>query len=130
MKKTILCIDDEQIILSSLKTQLKKSLDNQFCIEVADTPEEGLEIIDELMVDGVGVLLILSDWLMPGMKGDEFLTRVHSKYPGIVKIMMTGQADDSAIRNAEEKANLYALVKKPWNEQELTTLIKKSISTL
>ncbi|MFT5165804.1 MAG: DNA-binding NtrC family response regulator [Saprospiraceae bacterium] len=130
MNKAIICIDDERIILDSLKTQLKKGLGKEFTIEVCDSALEGLEIIDELMSDNTEVLLIISDWLMPGMKGDEFLAKAHSKYPNIIKIMLTGQADRKAIEHAKEKANLYALVKKPWNENELAQLIKKSIKDL
>ena len=42
-------------------------------------------------------IIIVSDWLMPGMKGDEFLIQVHQKFPHIVKVLLTGQADSEAI---------------------------------
>ena len=56
---------------------------------------------------------------MPNMKGDELLIQVHQKYPDIIKVMLTGQADQNAIGRAEQLANLHCCLHKPWTEQEL-----------
>jgi CheY-like chemotaxis protein len=119
----ILCVDDEPIILKSLKEQLKRQFGNNYLYEVAESAEDASEIIEELQEEGVEVIVIVSDWLMPGMKGDEFLIRVHEKFPKIVSIMLTGQADENAIARAKEQANLYACLYKPWTEEELFKII-------
>ncbi len=85
----ILCVDDEVVILESLKEQLKRSLGNTYLYEMAESPEEALEILEEFNQDEIKTLLIVSDWLMPGMKGDEFLIEVHKKFPDITTIMLT-----------------------------------------
>ncbi len=121
-KKTILCVDDEKVILSSLKSQLRSALGTRFNIEAADSPSEGLEIVEDYSKEG-GIHIIVSDWLMPGMKGDEFLKEVHSKYPGIINIMLSGQVDEETIANAFEKANLYKCLKKPWKRDELVNVV-------
>ncbi|MCP4458943.1 MAG: response regulator [Cytophagales bacterium] len=124
MKKVILCVDDEKIILSSLKLQLKKNFGSEFNYEFAENALEAMDLLDELIYDGTRVILIVSDWLMPSMKGDEFLVNVHKKYPKIVKIMLTGQADKIAVSNAETNANLYTCIRKPWLEEVLIDTIK------
>lgn len=129
-KKSILCLDDEPTILTSLKGQLKRNFGSQYSYEFAESPEEALELIEELMEEGVELLLIVSDWLMPEMKGDEFLIQVHKKFPGIVKVMLTGQADGEAVKRAEKEANLFKCLSKPWNETELVDTITRGITML
>jgi CheY-like chemotaxis protein len=128
--KAILCVDDEAIVLESLVEQLEKRLGEEYIYETAETAEEGFEIIEELVSESVDVLIIVSDWLMPGMKGDEFLTKVHAKYPNIVKVMLTGQADHEAIERAKNSANLHACMFKPWLEDELVQTIKLGLQKL
>ena len=60
---------------------------------------------------------------MPEIKGDEFLIEVHHKFPSIVKVMLTGQADSEAIERTEKQANLFACIHKPWTEDELAETI-------
>lgn len=127
MQKAILCVDDEEIILESLREQLEKSFGSSYIYETAENAEEGIEIVDELSNDGISVLIIVSDWLMPGIKGDEFLIKVHQKYPDIVTVMLTGQADERSIEKAKNYANLYAVVHKPWAEEELVEIIRSGL---
>ncbi len=129
-KKAILCVDDESIILESLKEQIENRMGNEYIYETAESAEEGLEVIEELVAEGAEVLIIVSDWLMPGIKGDEFLIEVHKKFPGIVKVMLTGQAQEEAIQNARKNANLHACLSKPWKEDELIDTIKAGLKKL
>ncbi|HAG80524.1 MAG TPA: hypothetical protein DCL61_04970, partial [Cyanobacteria bacterium UBA12227] len=69
----MLCVDDEVVVLNSLKIQLKNEFGDTYLYEVAESADEALEIIEEFHEDEIRILLIVSDWLMPGMKGDEFL---------------------------------------------------------
>ena len=75
-KPTILCVDDEQIVLTSLIDQLIHYVGNNYSIEVAESGEEALEVLEELSKEGIEVPLIISDQIMPGMKGDELLIEV------------------------------------------------------
>lgn len=127
-KPVILCVDDERVVLTSLKAQLKSAFGNAYLYELAEDPADALELIDEFLDDETKVILIVSDWLMPGMKGDEFLVRVQKKFPNIVKIMLTGQADEVAIKRAFEDANLHQCLQKPWSEEELIETIKTALS--
>ncbi len=129
-RKAILCVDDESMILESLKEQIENRLGDEYVYETAENADEGMEVIEELVEEGTDVLVIVSDWLMPGKKGDEFLTEVHKKFPEIVKVMLTGQADEKAIKNAEENANLHACLFKPWTEDDLVNTITSGLKKL
>jgi CheY-like chemotaxis protein len=127
-KNTILCVDDEKIVLDSLKTQLRSLFGDNFHYEIAQNGSEALEVVDEMKEDNLDVIIVISDYVMPGMYGDEFLIKLHQKYPQIRKIMLTGQADDNAIKRAREKANLLFCIRKPWTQEELAKIIKAGIS--
>ncbi len=130
LKKAILCVDDEKIILQSLKAQIKKHLGDQYQYEFAESAEEAWEVIQELYQDGIPVLVIVSDWLMPDMKGDELLIQVHEKFPEIVKVMLTGHADDEAIERARQEANLQHCLHKPWKEEDLIEILATGLASL
>ena len=115
----ILCVDDDRVILESLREQLRRKFGRKYLYEMSESVEDAWEIIDELRMDNIKLLVIVSDWLMPGIKGDEFLIGVHQKYPEIVKVMLTGQADEDAVNRLHKEANLHRCLRKPWNEEEL-----------
>lgn len=129
MKKAIVCVDDESIILDSLGEQIQNIFGSDLMYEYAENAQDGMEVLEELTSEGIDVLVIVSDWLMPGMKGDEFLIQVHQKFPNIIKVMLTGQADDDAVENAKQHANLFACIHKPWTAEQLEEVIKSGIST-
>jgi DNA-binding NtrC family response regulator len=124
--KTIICIDDERIVLDSLKDQLKRTFGKEYAYEFAISAEDALEILQELMEDGKSIAFIVSDWLMPGMKGDEFFIKVHEIDPKIPKILLTGQADENSIETVKNKANLFGLFSKPWEETPFIQLLKSA----
>ncbi len=126
-ESAILCVDDEVVILDSLKEQLKRKFGDRFIYEVAESAEEAWEVIEELQKDDVKIIAIVSDWLMPGIKGDEFLIQIHQRFPKLVTVMLTGQADEAAIERVKKEANLHACLYKPWTESELTQIITTAI---
>lgn len=126
-KAVILCVDDEGFILDSLKVQLKHEFRDEYVYEVAESADEALEIIGELREEGRRIVAIVSDWLMPGIKGDEFLIKVHQDMPDVVKILLTGQADEDAVVRAQERANLHSFISKPWQTEQLVAAIKSGL---
>jgi DNA-binding NtrC family response regulator len=124
----IICVDDEASILKALKEQLKRLFGNQYVYEVAQSAEEAWIVIDELQQEEIQILIIVSDWLMPNVKGDEFLTQVHERFPEVITVMLTGQADEAAIERAKQQANLYACIRKPWAEKDLQQIINAALN--
>jgi DNA-binding NtrC family response regulator len=127
-KPYIICVDDDKSILISLKAQLNHYLGNDFNFEFAECAEEAWEVIDDLKSENKTISVIISDWIMPRIKGDEFLIDVHQKYPEIVKLMLTGHAEEDAIKRATKDANLVACLGKPWDIEELINIIRTNVS--
>lgn len=129
-KNVILCVDDEKLILNSLKVQLKDEFGSEYIYETAENANDAEDLIDELIDDGCKILVIVSDWLMPGIKGDEFLIKIHKKHPKIVKIMLSGHVSSDAVINAEKEANLHKCLSKPWSGEELVSTIKEGLKKI
>lgn len=126
-KPMILCVDDESVVLNSLKIQLKNAFLDNYLYELAESADEAWEIIEDIKDSENQLIVIVSDWLMPGVKGDEFLINVHQKFPKVIKVMLTGQADYLAIERARKYANLYQYISKPWTQDELIETIKSGL---
>ena len=117
-KLTIICVDDERNVLLMLRNQLMHFFKN--CkIEIAESGDEALEVIEEILSSGLDVALVIADQIMPKMKGDEFLIELHDRHPQILKVMLTGQANVEDNGNVVNRANLYRFISKPWNENDL-----------
>ena len=126
----ILCVDDEPVILTSLSEQIRSHFGKRFSYETALDAEEALEVLDELCKEGIKTIVIVSDWLMPGIKGDELLVQIHKRFPNTIKVMLTGQADCKAIERAKREANLYSYLQKPWSRDELVQVLEAGLKSL
>lgn len=124
-KKAILCVDDEKLILIALIQELKNSFGTDYVYEKATDAYQAYKIIDDLVRDGIKIILIISDWLMPGIKGDEFLETVRSRHPGIQAVMITGQADSAVIERLLSTGCVTAVIEKPWDPQRLIEVVKR-----
>lgn len=126
-KATIICVDDERTILDALKEQLNRYFKREFIIECAENGEKALELFKELSEDKLEIPVVISDHIMPGMKGDELLKRIYQIDPRIKKILLTGQADADAVGRAVNSASLYRYISKPWEQNDLALTIQEAI---
>lgn len=116
-KPLALIVDDEKIILDSFSDLLRTSIGKLYNIYTASSGEEALGIIHDFISQNRQIGLIISDQIMPGMKGDDFLIEAHKIVPNAIKIMLTGQADVLNLGKALNYANLYRYLHKTANDQ-------------
>lgn len=126
-RQTILCIDDEAVIVLALRQELRRRFGNRYSIETALGAEEARAVIDGIEVQGGSVALVICDWFMPGQRGDEFLSALHEWRPGIKSILMTGQADCEAVQKVVEGAGVCACIQKPWRADVLAKAIEECL---
>jgi len=124
---SIVCVDDDLLMLRSLREQLLRGLGGACDIELASSGEEALQLLADLSAEGVQVPLLISDHIMPGMRGAELLARAHHSFPGMLTILLTGQADVDSVSHAVNHANLYRLLVKPWQEADLIRTVKEAL---
>jgi diguanylate cyclase (GGDEF)-like protein len=128
-KGTIVCIDDERLVLISLRDQLSRILGNDYEIELAEGCQEALALFAELEEARVHIPLVICDQMMPGMSGEQFLISIHPRHPQTRKILLTGQASFDALIGAINQANLYRYIAKPWDETDLGLTVKEAINS-
>ncbi len=126
-KQAIICIDDEAIVLDSLTEQLQIEFGTQYAIEVAENGDEALEIFEEYIGTDIEVPVVIADFIMPGMKGDELLGKIHKLKPDTRNILLTGQASLEGVSNAVNNANLYRYISKPWDKSDLILTIREAL---
>ena len=117
---TILCVDDEENILSALERVFLE--EDSYEIITATSGEKGLEILKERPVD-----LIISDQRMPGMSGTEFLKKARKLYPDTIRIVLSGFSDFDTVISSINEGEIYRLIQKPWDESELLLIVKDSL---
>ena len=117
---TILIVDDEPSILSALQRTLH-TRDDLRCL-LASSAADGLKLLDE-----VEVSVVISDYLMPGMRGIDFLSRVKLIQPNAVRIMMTAYAEASVAIDAINKCEAFRFITKPWKTEELFAILDEGI---
>lgn len=118
-KGIIICVDDEPTVVETLKEQLNSYFSETHNVLTANSGEEALELISVVRANDDIVELVITDQVMPHMKGDEFLKAINQILPDTIKILLTGQAGlDSAIK-AINQGGLDRYIEKPWDMNAL-----------
>ncbi len=128
-REHIICVDDEEGILTALRQQLGARFGRECEIEVAQSAKDALELLDELEKDGEQLAVVIADQIMPGMKGVEFLEEVHRRSPETTKVLLTGQAGLDAVVAAINRAGLNRYIPKPWDEPDLRLTVESLLKT-
>lgn len=117
-QRTLLLVDDEENMISSLKRLLRRE---GYCILSAGGGAEGLEILAKHHVD-----VIVSDQRMPQMTGVEFLRQVKTMYPDTVRIVLSGYTELQSITDAINEGAIYKFLTKPWDDEQLRANIQEA----
>ncbi len=111
----------------ALKQELRSAFGGQFDYETARDAETALEMINELAAEQIEIVLVISDWLMPGIKGDEFLLQARARCPGTCAIMVTGQADDQSLAELRRQMPDVVVIRKPWSADALRNAVQQCL---
>jgi serine/threonine-protein kinase len=117
-KTRILFVDDEERILTALKTIFR----SKYHVLTAANGQEALEFIRKFKIP-----VIVSDQRMPGMTGVELLRRSVEVSPDSVRILLTGYSDLASIVGSINDGEVYRFISKPWDNQELQSVIAEAV---
>lgn len=118
-KSRILFVDDEPEILRSLE-RITKKLDA--VILTASSGQDALDIINECAVD-----VIVSDFNMPNMDGNQLLEQVAEISPETVRMVLTGHGDMEMIVNLINNGHIWGFLQKPWDNFDLIIKLKQAL---
>jgi putative nucleotidyltransferase with HDIG domain len=115
---TVLFVDDEVNILKALKRLLRSEDMNVLC---ASRGQEALDLLDKNPAQ-----VVVSDQRMPEMTGVDFLSHVRERRPDVVRMMLTGYTEMDVAVDAINRGEIYRLITKPWNDDELRATIRQA----
>lgn len=116
----VLFVDDEPSILRSVERTFH---DADLRILTADSGEQALEILGQEKI-----AVIVADNRMPGMNGIDLLTRVRTRSPDTVRIMMTAFADLQTAIAAINSSEVFRFVTKPWANDDLIKVVNEGVT--
>ncbi len=119
MQHTVLIVDDEPSARELLTNALSREPYDVLC---ADSAEEALGILVQEPVD-----VVLTDEVMPGMSGSEFLAIVRQQYPDTIRMILTGYANLKTAIRAINEGEIYRFFTKPCNIVDLTMTIRQAL---
>ena len=118
-KDTILIVDDEPSVLSSLYRSLRS---------------EPWEVLTELSGEQALVRLgerpikvVISDERMAKMQGTEFLSVARALYPQTVRIMLTGHASLESAISVINNGGIFRFLTKPWNDDDIKQVVREAL---
>ena len=123
----ILFVDDEYYVLQTLKAILRRDFAD-FHLLFAQSGQDALQLLEDLPSEDINHLVVFSDWLMPGMKGDELLVKVAEKYPQSINYLLSGMINREPAEDIFDKGRIRQIIQKPWDNQELIDIVKESVS--
>ena len=116
---TLLLVDDEANILNALRRLFRP---HGYRVLTAESGAAGLELMSSESVD-----LVISDMRMPQMNGAEFLERVQTEHPDVVRILLTGYADLDSTIAAINHGGIYRYLAKPWEENDVLLTVRHAL---
>lgn len=119
---SVLLVDDEPLILSSLRRLLRNQ---PYDLLLAESGEQALQLLESRPVD-----LVVSDARMPNMDGAALLAEIHRRSPETIRILLTGHADLPTIAKAINEGRIHHYLSKPWNDDELLLTLRQSLEYL
>ncbi|MHC4165254.1 MAG: response regulator, partial [Planctomycetota bacterium] len=115
---TVLFVDDEINILKALQRLLRNEDMNVLC---ASRGQEALEILEETPAQ-----VVVTDQRMPEMCGVDLLAAVRERCPDMVRMMLTGYTEMKVAVEAINHGEIYRLITKPWNDDELRATLRQA----
>ena len=113
----LLIIDDEVDITKALVRQFRR----KYNVFATTDAVDALKIMENKKIQ-----VVLSDQRMPGMTGVDFFAQIKDKYPDALKLILTGYSDIEAVIGAINEGQVFRYVKKPWNPDELESIIREA----
>ncbi len=119
-QQTVVIVDDEEIVLTSLSSLL--SLETDYIVKSFTNVNEAIEYVSDNDVD-----LVVSDYLMPEMDGITFLAKIREIKPEIPRIILTGYADKENAIKAINEVGLFQYIEKPWDNSDLLIILRNGL---
>ena len=114
----VLFVDDEINILKALQRLLRHE---SWTVLTASRASEALELLERSPAQ-----VVVSDQRMPEMSGVDLLSAIRTRHPDVVRMMLTGYTEMNVAVEAINRGEIYRLITKPWNDEELKATLRQA----
>ncbi len=115
---TVLFVDDEVNILKALQRLLRNE---SMSVLTASRPQEAIDLLETNVAQ-----VVVSDQRMPEMSGVDLLSTIRVRHPNMVRMMLTGYTEMNIAVEAINRGEIYRLITKPWNDDELKATLRQA----
>ncbi len=115
---TVLFVDDEVNILKAVQRLLRNE---PWQVLTASRGSEALEILENTPTQ-----VVVTDQRMPEMSGVDLLAAIRTRHPDLVRMMLTGYTEMGVAVDAINRGEIYRLITKPWNDEELKAILRQA----
>lgn len=125
----IIYLDDQREVLSTISKELSL-FESLFQVEECESADEAYELMEEVDEQGDFVAVLISDHIMPGKNGVDFLSEVNNdmRFASTKKILLTGMATHQDTIMAINNARIDKYVEKPWQTEALVNMVKELVT--
>jgi len=120
----VLVVDDEKVVLQSVRKVLRTDDEHEFVVDTVLSPKEGLALLNQWKYD-----IVITDLMMPGIDGLQFIDSVRDSCSDTKVIMITGYATMRTALQALRKG-AFDYIAKPFTKEELRNIVKNAIRAL
>ena len=120
MKKRLLFVDDESMVLDGLRRSLH-GMREVWEMRFVNSGAEALEALEIEPYDA-----IVSDMRMPTMDGADLLDQVKNRYPDVVRMILSGQSSREAVYRSISPAHQF--LSKPCDPAELSSRLSQAFA--
>jgi len=118
-RDSILFVDDEANLLEALRRML---FEEPFEVRTCSDPRQAV-----VEVTANAPTVVVADFYMPGMRGPALLSRVREIDESIVRIILTGKPDVTAVLDAVQQGSVWRFILKPWDDDDLKMTLRQAI---
>ena len=118
-RKTLLIVDDEETIHRALKRTLRR--EPYDLLHAYDAAEASAILGSHDEIAG-----IICDHYMPGTHGLDLLIEIRKRYPDLVTILLTAQADLQLVMSALNDGHIHRVLTKPWDNDDLRKQLRET----
>jgi len=119
MKKTVLFVDDEEMVLQGLQRSMR-TMRNEWDMTFVDSGAKALAFLETTPVD-----VVVSDMRMPGMNGAQLFAEVAKRFPKSVRLILSGHADQDLILQCV--GSTHQFLSKPCDPEALRHTIIRAM---
>jgi DNA-binding NtrC family response regulator len=108
--KKVLVVDDDDAIIPLLEVTIRAA---GYDVKATTRPADALDLIEREAID-----ILVSDVDMPGLDGLELVSRVKTKFPWVVRILLTANGTVDVAMAAINRGEVFRFITKPWSRQD------------